>query len=64
MDLLTYLAALLGLAVGVGAVIGVELLYKELKHVYNNLIISIVLRIAEIIVVLFSGSMLLGIIWR
>ena len=51
MDLLTYLGALLGLAVGVGAVIGVELLYKELKHVYNNLIISIVLRVAEIIIV-------------
>jgi len=59
MDLLTYMGALLGLGVGVAAVIGVELLYKELKHVYNNLIISIVLRIAEIIVVL-----LYGIIWR
>lgn len=64
MDLLTYLGALLGLAVGVGAVIGVELLYKEIKYVYNNLIISIVLRVAEIIVVLLSASMLYGIIWR
>lgn len=64
MDILTYLGALLGLAVGVGAVIGVELLYKELKYVYNNLIISIVLRVAEIIVVLLSASMLYGIIWR
>lgn len=64
MDLLTYLGALLGLAVGVGAVIGVELLYKELKAVYNNLIISIVLRVAEIITVLLSASMLYGIIWR
>ena len=63
MDLLTYLGALLGLAVGVGAVIGVELLYKELKYVYNNLIISIVLRIAEIITALLSASMLYGIIW-
>lgn len=63
MDLLTYLSALLGLAVGVGAVIGVELLYKELKAVYNNLIISIVLRVAEIITVLLSASMLYGIIW-
>lgn len=63
MDLLTYLGALLGLAVGVGAVIGVELLYKELKAVYNNLIISIVLRVAEIITVLLSASMLYGIIW-
>lgn len=63
MDLLTYLGALLGLAVGVGAVIGVELLYKELKYVYNNLIISIVLRVAEIITVLLSASMLYGIIW-
>lgn len=64
MDLLTYLGALLGLAVGVGAVIGVELLYKELKYVYHNLIISIVLRVAEIITVLLSASMLYGIIWR
>lgn len=64
MDLLTYLGALLGLAVGVGAVIGVELLYKELKAVYNNLIISIVLRVAEIIVVLLNASMIYGIIWR
>lgn len=64
MDLLTYMGALLGLGVGVAAVIGVELLYKELKHVYNNLIISIVLRVAEIIVVLLSASMLYGIIWR
>ena len=64
MDLLTYLGALLGLAVGVGVVIGVELLYKELKYVYNNLIISIVLRVAEIITVLLSASMLYGIIWR
>lgn len=64
MDILTYLGALLGLAVGVGAVIGVELLYKELKYVYNNLIISIVLRVAEIITILLSASMLYGIIWR
>ena len=64
MDLFTYIGALLGLAVGVGAVIGVELLYKELKAVYNNLIISIVLRVAEIITVLLSASMLYGIIWR
>lgn len=64
MDLLTYLGALLGLAIGVGAVIGVELLYRELKAVYNNLIISIVLRVAEIITVLLSASMLYGIIWR
>lgn len=64
MDILTYLGALAGLAVGVFVVIGAELLYKELKHVYNDLIICIVLRIAEIVTVLLSASMLYGIIWR
>lgn len=63
MDLLTYIGSLLGLAVGVFVVIAVEIVYKEFKIVYNNLIICIVLRAAQIIVVLLNASMLYGIIW-